>query len=62
MSVILTFVSLLPVAALVALTLAAMKREDPAAIVHAAGRHLAWLVGGLVALGLGVQILVAIVQ
>jgi len=58
----LTFVSLIPVAALVALTLAAMKREDPAAIVRAAGRHLAWLVGGLVALALAVQILVAIVQ
>ena len=62
MNLALTFVSMLPIAALVALVLAAMKREDTGEIVRVGLRHWGWLVGGLLALGTVIQLLTAIVQ
>lgn len=62
MSLALSFISMLPVTALVALVLASMKRDDAGEIVRVAARHWGWLVGGLVVLAGVVQVIGLIVQ
>ncbi|MHC5020341.1 MAG: hypothetical protein ACYTGX_09565 [Planctomycetota bacterium] len=57
-----TILSAIPVTALVSLTLAGMKREEPAAILKVALRNWAYLVGGLVVLGVVLQIISAAIH
>lgn len=57
MSLLATLATLVPVGASVSIVLAAMKRDDVGAILRVAARNLVYLILGLVALAVVVQIL-----
>ena len=57
-----TILSAIPVTFLVSLVLAGMKREDARAILTVALRNWLWLIAGLSALGIILQIISAFVH